>query len=44
MGTLVPVAGVMNYHKVIDIACGYFHCLAQTSKGLVWAWGNNNDL
>ena len=29
--------------KIIDISCGYRHCLALSSEGLVYGWGDNSD-
>ena len=29
--------------KVLSVSCGYDHCAASTSEGLVYTWGRNED-
>ena len=29
--------------NIIDISCGERHCLALSSEGLVYGWGDNNE-
>ena len=37
------VLGALTHKKVVDIACGSLHCLACTSDGKVYAWGDNDE-
>ena len=37
------VMGYLAQKKVVDIACGSLHCLACTSDGKVYAWGDNDE-
>ena len=27
--------------KISQLSCGFFHCLALTSEGIIYGWGNN---
>ena len=35
-----PIA-IEGLTDIVQIACGYGHCLARTADGHVWAWGRN---
>lgn len=43
--SLVPrkVGGDLEGHKVVDVACGSFHTVALTNKGMVFCWGDNSN-
>ena len=35
--------GALAHRVAVDIACGSLHCLACTSDGKVFAWGDNDE-
>lgn len=37
------VMGALSQKRVVDISCGSLHCLACTSDGKVYAWGDNDE-
>ena len=39
----VKLIEYFNNKKIIDISCGYSHCLALSSEGLVYGWGDNSE-
>ncbi|GAB1865176.1 RCC1 and BTB domain-containing protein 1 [Camponotus japonicus] len=39
--TFIQVAG-LSEKRIVDIACGRYHCLALTSDGKVYSWGDND--
>ena len=41
--TPLPYAGELGVWRVRSIACGWFHTLALTDAGTVFAWGNGGD-
>jgi regulator of chromosome condensation len=42
LGATVPRLLPLPKGKIVDIACGAFHCFAKDKTGKIWAWGLNN--
>jgi len=37
------VLGLLTNRKVVDFSCGSLHCMACSSDGKVFAWGDNDE-
>lgn len=45
VGSIQPVPKIMKYlatRHVVQVACGYRHCLALMNDGTLFSWGNND--